>query len=119
MQMCVCVCKYMHLLFQLRDLLESEGGEYTGEMRHEACTHLIASKPAGQKYKVAQKWGLPIVRPEWVMDTIERGYCQDGNEYGVADDDGSGEQSEQTSQLPPTSTPQVAGTGVPGTAKSH
>ena len=112
MQMCVCVCKYMHLLFQLRDLLESEGGEYTGEMRHETCTHLLISKPAGQKYKFAQKWGVAIVRPEWVIDSIERGYCQDEDEYRVADDGG---QSQQTSQL--HSTPRAAGAGVPGASK--
>ena len=120
MQMCVCVCKYMHLLFQTRDLLESEGGVYTHEVRHEECSHLIIRKPRGEKYEVAQRWDVSIVRPEWVTDTIERGYYQRGDEHRVADDDdGSGGHSAQTSQLPSTSAPQVAGAGVPGTAKSH
>ena len=110
----------MYLLFQIRHLLQSEGGVYTDEMRHEVCSHLIVSKAGCRQYQLAQKWGISIVRPEWVKDTIQRGYYQRGDEHRVADDDdGSGGHSAQTSQLPSTSTPQVAGAGVPGTAKSH
>ena len=65
----------MFLFVQLRDLLESEGG----------------------------KCRQAIVRPEWVLDTIEE------EDDGDGDDGGGDGQSEQASQLPSTSAPQVAG----------
>lgn len=60
----------------LQERITANGGGYSGELNRK-CTHLIASKPEGQKYLAARKWGLKIVSIEWLDQTIERGMVLD------------------------------------------
>ncbi|KAJ8307553.1 hypothetical protein KUTeg_015637 [Tegillarca granosa] len=66
---------------QVKKLAESEGGKYTGEMKANECTHLIINKPKGSKYEYAKKWGVRIVKSDWLYDSIEKGFCLEENKY--------------------------------------
>ncbi|KAL1841552.1 hypothetical protein VTJ49DRAFT_6925 [Mycothermus thermophilus] len=61
-------------------LIEANGGLYTGDLT-KRCTHLIAKKPEGRKYRAAQTWNLFIVSVEWVYDSVERGLILDEKLY--------------------------------------
>ncbi|XP_060078060.1 DNA topoisomerase 2-binding protein 1-like isoform X2 [Ylistrum balloti] len=67
----------------VKKLINSEGGKYSGEMKVNECTHLIINKPKGTKYEFAKKWKLNIVRTEWLYDSIEKSFCQDSEKYKV------------------------------------
>ncbi|OWF40591.1 DNA topoisomerase 2-binding protein 1-like [Mizuhopecten yessoensis] len=73
----------------VKKLIHSEGGKYTGEMKVNECTHLIINKPKGTKYEFAKKWKLNIVRTAWLYDSVDKGFCQDTEKYKVMVDDKS------------------------------
>ena len=89
-------------------MLESEGGVYSGEMKFEHCTHLIINKPVGQKYAFAKKWQLSIVRSDWVLDSIQRRYCQEEDNYKVSEAEAG--VTQQPEGFQPTSTPTATST---------
>ncbi|KAJ2160222.1 protein kinase activating protein dpb11 [Coemansia sp. RSA 552] len=60
------------------------GGSYHCNLTLD-CSHLIALKPAGQKYEFARKWNLHVVTLEWLLDTMRTGYCQDETRYVLAE----------------------------------
>ncbi|KAL4228966.1 DNA topoisomerase 2-binding protein 1 [Mactra antiquata] len=68
---------------EAKNLIEKEGGKYSGEMKVKECTHLIVNEPKGQKYNFAKKWEIHIVRSEWLYESIEKGFCQDEANYPV------------------------------------
>ena len=47
---------------------------------------LSTSSSTGQKYQFAMKWKISIVRSEWLYESIEKGFCQDVDEYTVTTD---------------------------------
>ncbi|XP_077481033.1 DNA topoisomerase 2-binding protein 1 isoform X2 [Stigmatopora argus] len=59
------------------------GASYTGQLKMNECTHLIASEPSGQKYECARKWNVFCVALPWLFDSIEKGSCQDESRYAV------------------------------------
>ncbi|KAJ8277001.1 hypothetical protein GJAV_G00070300 [Gymnothorax javanicus] len=83
---------------EVQRLCEEHGAQYTGQLKMNECTHLIVSEPKGQKYECARKWKVYCVTLNWLLDSIEKGFCQDESRYGV----GSGAQQ---SKEPSTSTP--------------
>ena len=36
-----------------------------------------------EKYKFARQWKVLCVRPQWLYDSIDTGYCQDEEKYSV------------------------------------
>ncbi|KTG28176.1 hypothetical protein cypCar_00019978 [Cyprinus carpio] len=64
-------------------LCEQNGGNYTGQLKMNECTHLIVSEPTGQKYEFARKWNVFCVSLHWLFDSIEKGFCQDESRYAV------------------------------------
>ncbi|XP_052804049.1 DNA topoisomerase 2-binding protein 1-A-like isoform X2 [Mya arenaria] len=90
---------------EAKRLVEKEGGTYSGEMKVKECTHLIINQPKGQKYHFAKKWDIKIVRSEWLYESIEKGFCQEEEGYGLED----GEKGHMH-----TSTPERTGVSASG-----
>ncbi|KAJ1274902.1 hypothetical protein BS78_05G095500 [Paspalum vaginatum] len=68
----------------LQKLVVQNGGQFSACLTRK-CTHLVANKPGGDKYVVAQRWGnIHIVNPKWVDHSIERRACLDENSYLVS-----------------------------------
>ncbi|XP_074641236.1 DNA topoisomerase 2-binding protein 1-like isoform X2 [Tubulanus polymorphus] len=68
-------------------LIEDAGGRFSGQMIAKECTHLVTSEPRGKKYTFAVKWkGILIVSPQWLHDSVERGYRLDETLYTVGPD---------------------------------
>lgn len=50
----------------------SNGGSYEGDLTKQ-ITHLLTFRTEGAKYKAARNWGLKVVSPEWLVQSLERG----------------------------------------------
>ncbi|NXW60887.1 TOPB1 protein, partial [Eurystomus gularis] len=83
---------------EVQRLTSAHGGQYTGQLKMNECTHLIVQEPRGQKYECARKWNVHCVSVRWFSDSIERGYCQDETIYKI-------EAGSRQSSVPSTSTP--------------
>ncbi|XP_061096834.1 DNA topoisomerase 2-binding protein 1 isoform X2 [Conger conger] len=83
---------------EVQRLCEQHGAQYSGQLKMNECTHLVVSEPKGQKYECARKWKVYCVSLNWLLDSVEKGYCQDESRYRV----GSGAQPHSE---PNTSTP--------------
>ncbi|XP_077772515.1 DNA topoisomerase 2-binding protein 1 isoform X1 [Podarcis muralis] len=59
------------------------GGQYTGQLKMNECTHLIVQEPKGQKYECARRWNVHCISVQWFFDSIEKGFCQDESMYTV------------------------------------
>ncbi|KKF94216.1 S-M checkpoint control protein rad4 [Ceratocystis platani] len=77
-QLLVCLTGFddPHERARIRQLIEKNGGIYSGELT-KAATHLIVSKPTGRKYEAAINWGLYTVSVSWLTQSIERGMILD------------------------------------------
>lgn len=60
---------------KLKEQIESNGGTYSGDLIMGTTTHLIVKDPKGAKFDAAKLWKVPIVRVEWVQESISNGYC--------------------------------------------
>ncbi|XP_052398540.1 DNA topoisomerase 2-binding protein 1-A isoform X1 [Carassius gibelio] len=83
-------------------LCEQNGGNYTGQLKMNECTHLIVSEPTGQKYEFARKWNVYCVSLHWLFDSIEKGFCQDERRYAV---ERGKKKAEEKPDRPSNSTP--------------
>ncbi|XP_014812448.1 PREDICTED: DNA topoisomerase 2-binding protein 1 isoform X2 [Calidris pugnax] len=83
---------------EVQRLTAEHGGQYTGQLKMNECTHLIVQEPKGQKYECAKKWNVHCVSVQWFSDSIEKGFCQDETMYKV-------EAGSKLSRTPCTSTP--------------
>ncbi|MCJ1247402.1 hypothetical protein MMC30_004616 [Trapelia coarctata] len=74
----VCVTGFDDLAVRkrLEETVKTNGGEYRGDLTKEV-THLIAFKPAGNKYNFAKTWGIKVVTIEWLQQSLERGMILD------------------------------------------
>lgn len=61
---------------RLEETVKDNGAEYRGDLTKEV-THLIAHKPAGNKYNFAKTWGIKVVTIEWLHQSLERGMILD------------------------------------------
>lgn len=50
-----------------------------------ASTHLISLEANGKKYEGALKWGLPVVKKEWLFECAKKGERISEEEYMVGD----------------------------------
>ncbi|NXU55166.1 TOPB1 protein, partial [Turnix velox] len=83
---------------EVQRLTAEHGGQYTGQLKMNECTHLIVQEPKGQKYECAKKWNVHCVSVQWFSDSIEKGFCQDETIYQM-------EPASKPSSTPSTSTP--------------
>ncbi|NXY47385.1 TOPB1 protein, partial [Ceuthmochares aereus] len=83
---------------EVQRLTAEHGGQYTGQLKMNECTHLIVQEPKGQKYECAKKWNVHCVPVQWFSDSIEKGFCQDETMYKI-------EAGLKLSNMPNTSTP--------------
>ncbi|XP_050747994.1 DNA topoisomerase 2-binding protein 1 isoform X2 [Gymnogyps californianus] len=83
---------------EVQRLTAEHGGQYTGQLKMNECTHLIVQEPKGQKYECAKKWNVHCVSVQWFSDSIEKGFCQDEKMYKI-------EAGSKLSNTPSTSTP--------------
>ncbi|NWH67659.1 TOPB1 protein, partial [Geococcyx californianus] len=83
---------------EVQRLTAEHGGQYTGQLKMNECTHLIVQEPKGQKYECAKKWNVHCVSVQWFSDSIEKGFCQDETMYKV-------EAGSKLNNMPSTSTP--------------
>uniref|UniRef100_A0A803TLB0 DNA topoisomerase II binding protein 1 n=1 Tax=Anolis carolinensis TaxID=28377 RepID=A0A803TLB0_ANOCA len=68
---------------EVQRLTTENGGQYTGQLKLNECTHLIVQEPKGQKYECARRWNIHCVSMQWFFDSIEKGFCQDESMYTV------------------------------------
>ncbi|KAE9372332.1 hypothetical protein N431DRAFT_483146 [Stipitochalara longipes BDJ] len=68
---------------QVAELVKKNGAVYEGDLTKQ-ITHLISYRTEGAKYKAAKSWGLRIVSPEWLHDSLERGMILDEKLYDPA-----------------------------------
>lgn len=83
---------------EVQRLTAEHGGQYSGQLKMNECTHLIVQEPKGQKYECAKKWNVHCVPVQWFSDSIEKGFCQDETMYKI-------ESGSKLSSTPSTSTP--------------
>ncbi|XP_051818622.1 DNA topoisomerase 2-binding protein 1-like isoform X1 [Antechinus flavipes] len=67
----------------IQQLTSEHGGQYTGHLQMNECTHLIVQEPKGQKYEYAKRWNVHCVTVEWFYHSIEKGFCQDEAKYKI------------------------------------
>ncbi|CAG9853524.1 unnamed protein product [Phyllotreta striolata] len=46
-----------------------------------ANTHLVSSEAQGKKYNAAQKWGLPVINKDWLIECVRTGKKVEEDEY--------------------------------------
>ncbi|XP_038652602.1 DNA topoisomerase 2-binding protein 1 isoform X2 [Scyliorhinus canicula] len=73
------------------------GGQYTGQLKMNDCTHLIVHEAKGQKYECAKKWNVYCVSIQWFFESIKHGACQDESNYKVESETKSAEMAPSTS----------------------
>lgn len=55
----------------IKRVVEGNGGTYSSNLIRNATTHLVVSKPEGEKYDHALSWkNVKIVFPSWIHDTM-------------------------------------------------
>lgn len=64
-------------------MINASGGKYSEQLTR-ACTHLLADKPKGRKYVIAQTWGIHVVTTNWLFDSINLKGCADVSKYEVS-----------------------------------
>ncbi|KAK5966924.1 hypothetical protein GCK32_012371, partial [Trichostrongylus colubriformis] len=63
-------------------LIELNGGRFSGDMKRNQCTHLIADQAKGMKYKKAREWNsIKIVRCTWLRKSVVAGYVLPENAF--------------------------------------
>lgn len=58
---------------RLSTQITSNGGAYECDLIKGVVTALIANRPEGKKHEAARKWNIPVVSPEWLNESVERG----------------------------------------------
>ncbi|TNN07289.1 DNA topoisomerase 2-binding protein [Schistosoma japonicum] len=68
---------------EVSDLVSKHGGRYSSVMRIGETTHLITQQASGTKYIHAKKWKIQIIRIQWLIDSVNKGYALDVEDYRV------------------------------------
>jgi hypothetical protein len=66
---------------ELKQLIESEGGDYSGDLVFGTTTHLITNEAKGAKYEHAKLWKINVVKPTWLYDSKKAQYCLPEKNY--------------------------------------
>ena len=73
----------------LKRLVESNGGTYSGDLVCGYTTHLVANEPTGNKYIHAKSWKVKVVKFAWVTDSVKAKYCLEEKKYELEDTNSS------------------------------
>ncbi|KAF5404688.1 DNA topoisomerase 2-binding protein 1 [Paragonimus heterotremus] len=68
---------------EVSDLVLKHGGRYSGMMKVGETTHLIVKQAVGLKYSHAKKWKIQIVGVRWLIDSVNKGYAVNEEDYRV------------------------------------
>ncbi len=63
--------------------IERHGGVYSGVLDMEETAVLIIAAPEGDKYEYARKWNIPCLTPDWVFESIDKGYSLPTSRFRV------------------------------------
>jgi hypothetical protein len=67
---------------QIRSAITRSGGTYSGSFSSQSHA-LVAHTVGSDKYCAAVQWGVPVVRPEWVLESCAQGRVLDKAPYAV------------------------------------
>ncbi|KAF6770083.1 hypothetical protein AHF37_11279, partial [Paragonimus kellicotti] len=70
---------------EVSDLVLKHGGRYSGMMKVGETTHLIIKQAVGLKYSHAKKWKIQIVGVRWLIDSVNKGYAVNEEDYRVSE----------------------------------
>ncbi|CAH8523816.1 unnamed protein product [Schistosoma bovis] len=68
---------------EVSDLVSKHGGKYSGVMKIGETTHLVTRQASGTKYVHAKKWKIQIISIKWLIDSVDKGYALDEEDYRV------------------------------------
>lgn len=66
---------------EIKELIESEGGTYSGELVCGTTTHLITNEAKGSKYEHAKVWKMNVVKSTWIYESKKAKYCLPEKNY--------------------------------------
>ncbi|XP_022673049.1 DNA topoisomerase 2-binding protein 1-like isoform X2 [Varroa destructor] len=69
---------------EVTKLIQDNGGTYTGKLT-KANTHLVVREGKGAKYTAALKWQLHVVTPDWVSNSVKKGFMVDPIQYLIGE----------------------------------
>ncbi|OUM54315.1 hypothetical protein BVG19_g3686 [[Candida] boidinii] len=78
-----------NLTMILRDLVESHGGKLSTSLNSNTFA-LITNLQKGKRYEMSIKWEIPVVSPDWVIDSVEREGLLFFNYYRLVRENGKG-----------------------------
>uniref|UniRef100_A0A0K0G3M6 DNA topoisomerase 2-binding protein 1 (inferred by orthology to a human protein) n=1 Tax=Strongyloides venezuelensis TaxID=75913 RepID=A0A0K0G3M6_STRVS len=67
----------------IQNIVEANGGKYTGHMKRGETTHLICDEASGNKYKKAVEWGITVIKSPWLADSVNSGYLLPYEKYSL------------------------------------
>ncbi|CAL4073586.1 unnamed protein product, partial [Meganyctiphanes norvegica] len=67
----------------IRKLISNNGGAYSPSLEMDKTHVLILPAAEGEKYNYAKNWRIHCLSPEWIYDSIEKGYAMDMEKYKV------------------------------------
>ncbi|KAG7829957.1 hypothetical protein KL943_005123, partial [Ogataea angusta] len=77
------------LIGKIKDMVESNGGSVV-ESISTVSDVLVTTVPEGLRYSKAREWGVPVVSPDWVYDSVERGGMLSVMEYFLTGENSKG-----------------------------
>ena len=66
---------------EIKELVESEGGTYSGDLVCGTTTHLVSNEAKGSKYEHAKMWKINVVKSTWIYESKKARYCMPEKEY--------------------------------------
>ncbi|KRZ80375.1 DNA topoisomerase 2-binding protein 1 [Trichinella papuae] len=73
---------------KLRELIEKNGGIFSGIMKQNETSHLVTNTTKSEKYKIAKLWTdniIKIVTADWIHKSCLAGYCLHEEDFEVQD----------------------------------
>lgn len=63
-----------HERAEIKELVEANGGIFSGDLRRDVCTHLVTDATSGEKFKRAVEWNMKIIQISWLRKSVSQGY---------------------------------------------
>lgn len=71
----------------LKKVIESNGGQYSGQLEMGKTNILLTPVAEGEKYVYAKRWKIKCLKPEWVYQSLNKGYAVDPDKFTVEKSD--------------------------------
>jgi hypothetical protein len=85
---------------EIKQLVESEGATYSGDLVCSSTTHLIVDEPGGAKYEHAKMWKINTVKMSWLRESIAARYCLPEANYRLESDNQTSTPTDQQRHAP-------------------